>query len=269
MTFALIATATAAANTPSPVGWPPVSTTQYDSRRYKLTVGEYKHGEVTIRIAQLKRIGDFGDGPPYACRAWLQVLKGQQVAWQVHFADIDAVGSSYGLFVPKVQPRPFLAVVKNGDYAGRLYLIGKDGSVLESIGGLYILTSDGRYLISELLSDVSGIAVLDLAKPKVLFSVRETPYIQQWYQSGSTYFFTESEWLPSNKGQPTEKLDKVYLVDVEKRRLRAQRSNLTTIQRARKVALTFDPRDYVDCAAPSNIAFLGSLSSGVAAASAP
>jgi hypothetical protein len=265
MAFALFAAAMAE-NVPGPANWPPVSGKQYDSRHHKLTVAEYKHGEATIRIAQLKRIGDFGDKLPYACRAWLQVLKGRHVAWQVHFDDIEPVGSSYGLFVPKVQPHPFLAVVKNGDYAGRLYLIGKDGSVLESIGGLYILTSDGRYLISELLSDVSGIAVVDLAKSKVLFSVPETPYIQQWYQTGRTYFFTESEWLPSNRGQPTENPDKVYVLDVDHHRIRAQRSNLTTIQKARKVALTFDPREYVDCEAPSNIALQGSRNGSAALA---
>ena len=252
--LALFPSAIAAESASSPASWPPVSAAQYDSRLHRLTVAEYKHGKATVRIAQLKRIGEFTGTPPYACRAWLQVLSGGRVAWQVHFDDIDPSGSSYGLFVPKAQPHPFLAVVKNGDYAGRLYLIGKDGSVLESIGGSYILTSDGRHLISVLLSDVSGIAVVDLEMTKALFSVQETPPIYDWYQTGMTYFFTEAEWLPSNRARATEKLDEVYLVDIEHRRIRAQRSSLTTMQQARKVTFSFDPDEYVDCEAPPNIA---------------
>jgi hypothetical protein len=215
-------------------------------------------------MAQLRRIDDFGEGSPYACRAWLQVLKGERAERQAYFDDIDAVGSSYGFFLPRVQPRQFLAIVKNRDYDGRLYLIGRNGTVIESLGGFYILTSDGRYLISEYLSDISGIAVVDVNREKVLFSVQETPH--QWYRTGKSYFFTESEWLPLNKGRPTEKPDKAYFIDVQNRRIRTRRSDPAIIRNAKKLSATFDPRQYADCETPANLGLQGSRNGGAALA---
>jgi hypothetical protein len=208
-------------------------------------VAEYKHGDAVVRIAQAKRLTNVGVPVP-GCRAWLQVVKEGRIVWHANFEDIDAVGASYGLFVPLQQPSAAVfAVVKEGDYDGRLYLIRRDGSVLDTMGGFYFVTPDHRFLISEYASDGSGIAVVDLREGKVVLSTEELPDIYAWYRSGGTYFFTEAD------DQATEKVDTAaYVIDIKHRRIRARPLDQELKKTAKKAVPTFDPRDYVDCVTP-------------------
>jgi hypothetical protein len=123
---------------------------QYNSDDFKVSQAEFRNGDAVIRIIEVKRISERVDVPPYACRAWLEVTKANKSTFRRYFDNIEPVGTSYGLFVPEVQPPgPFFAVAKNGDYDGRLFLVRKDGKVFDVIGGSYFTTEDKRYLFSQ------------------------------------------------------------------------------------------------------------------------
>lgn len=228
--------------------WPPMSKSNYDSKRYQFSSAEYQHGDVSIRVAQLKMISNDIEEPPFACRAWLQVVKKNKVIWKAHFDDIDPVGFSYGLFIPHEQPsKDLFTIVKIGDYDGHLYLIKKDGGVLDTLGGFYFLSQDRQFLLSEYSSDASGISVIDLTKGTIEFTSKELPYIQQWYESGSDYWFTESVWLPANQGTPTENLGNAYVIDINNKKIVQKPLDAKYRQSMKKVPFAFDPRTYPDC----------------------
>jgi len=59
------------------------------------------------------------------------------------------------LFLPKQQPScEYLVAVKEGDYDGRQLLVDKDGSTHDLLGGVFFLTEDRRFLVSEYSSDL-------------------------------------------------------------------------------------------------------------------
>ncbi len=237
----------------TPADWPPVQREKVDPTRSLFTIAEYAHGAVTVRIAQLKTLSRSETDGPHFCRAWLQVLKGREVLWQRSFDDIEPVGFSYGLVVPSDPPsQDLFAVVKNGDYDGRLLLIGRDGSVIDTIGGFYFLTQDRHFLISDYASDDSGVAVVDLLKSKLLFTAERLPDIHQWYRNGYDYYFSESEWLPSNKGLPTERRGTAHWLNFQKSRIDSRPDLVSTHDHAHSVSWTLDPGKYEDCMSPSN-----------------
>jgi hypothetical protein len=211
-----------------------------------VTKASYKHGEVTIRLVQVK--SDESDRFRFLCRAAARIEKQGVVLDEIYYDDIDAVGDSFGLFVPRKQPSPnFFAIVKCGDYDGRLFLIDKKGKKLDLIGGLYFVTEDGRFLFSEYHSDVEGFAVFDLKEGRVLFSsaqgprdYQELPWIYQWYQSPKGYLFTEAMGEKEKKGV-------IHIFDISKCRIVTRFIDISQVKDARKVQYDFDPRDYADC----------------------
>jgi hypothetical protein len=224
---------------------------EYPPDQFKISTNEVKHGNLKIMIRQAKRVADHSK-TPYACRAWLDIEKSNKSIFSKFFDDIDPVGSSYGLLVPKVQSRSsYLAIVKNGDYDGRLFLVRKDGKVIDLIGGFYFLTKDKRYLFSDYASDTGGLAVFDLITGKVLFSSERLPSIYQWYEKNGTYFFTESEWR-GNSGKASEKAGIVYIYDFTQQRLVEKKVKPSFIRNARIVKYDCDPREYEDCTSTPN-----------------
>jgi hypothetical protein len=103
----------------------------YPPGKFKITQKSLTHGTVNIRVIQVKNLGYTMD--PDTCRAWLEVRKGNQLLKRFYYRDINPVGSSFGLFLPKQQPSSddFVAV-KEGDYDGRLLLVDKDGGAPRS-----------------------------------------------------------------------------------------------------------------------------------------
>lgn len=146
---------------------------------------------------------------------------------------------------------PYLAVVKNGDYNGRLLLFRTDGEVYDLIGGFYFFSKDKRYVFSEYASDASGLAVFDLDTGKVVFSSEELPYIHQWYEKDGTYFFTESEWH-DNSGSATEKVGTVHIFDFKQKKLIEKKVSSSFFKKAMVLEWDFDPRKYKDCKSTPN-----------------
>lgn len=225
---------------------------QYSPDDFKISQAEFRHGDTVIRIIQVKKISRKFDEPPHTCRAWLDVMRAKQAVFRRYFDDIDAVGFSYGLFVPEVRPAPpFFAVVKNGDYDGRLFLVHKDGKVFDLVGGFYFISENKRYLFSHYASDTSGLAVFDLKEGRVVFSSDKLPaYQHQWYIRKGSYFFTASEWLGS--GMPSEKEGVAYFYDFKSRKIIEEKITSTELAASKPVAYDFDPRECEDCKVTHN-----------------
>jgi hypothetical protein len=225
---------------------------EYSSQECIISHKDIQHGDILISITQAKRISRH-DQPPYWCRAWLDISKSSQSIYSKYFDNIEAVGFSYGIFVPTVQPpSPYLAIVKNGDYDGRLFLVLNDGKVIEVMGGFYFMTDDKHYLFSIYASDSDGLSVFDLKIGQTVFSSKDLAPIYQWYTKDGVYFFTESEWLPVNKGFSSEKEGVAYFYDINTHKLIQKKISASEIATARKVQYDFDPRNYDDCSIAPN-----------------
>lgn len=224
---------------------------EYPSDQFKISATEKKHGNLKIKIKQAKRTKNF-EQIPHSCRAWLDVEKSTKTIFSRYYDDIDAVGFSYGLFVPKTQPKsPYLAVVKNGDYDGRLFLLKTDGEVHDLLGGFYFFTKDKRYVFSEYASDASGLAVFDFVAGKVVFSSDKLPHIYQWYERNGDYFFTEEKWW-DNSGTATETPNTIDIYDFKQHKIVEKKVKPAFIKKARAVKWDFDPRDFEDCTSTPN-----------------
>lgn len=225
---------------------------EYASPELVVSQSEFKHGDIIINIIQVKRVSNFFDRPQH-CRAWLEIKKSEHVILQKYYDDIGPVGFSYGIVVPKIQPPwPYFAIVKNGDYDGRLFLLRDNGDLFDLIGGFYFLTEDKRYLFSQYVSDLSGLVVVDLNEGEIVFESKNLPYAHQWYKKNGDYFFTESEWLPENLGRPTEKEGTAFFYDFISHKIIRRDISRYEISSAQKVTYDFDPRKHNDCGAPNS-----------------
>ena len=226
----------------------PFETNEYDPKKYKVSKAEFHNGDSVIRIIEAKNTSGKYVERPYLCRAWFEVSRAKQTTFQRYFDDIDAVGFSYGLFIPKLPPPPpYFAVIKNGDYDGRLYLVHESGEVFDLIGGFYFLSNDKRFLFSQYASDTSGLAVFDFKKSQIVFSSDHMPaYQHQWYTYNETYFFTASEWL-NNSGMPSEKTHIGYFYDTDSHKIVERIITKAEIEASNPIKYDFDPRDYNNC----------------------
>lgn len=209
---------------------------------------EFRNGSALIRIIQAKRMSKNSDEAPLICRAWIEIVRANQTTFSKYFDDIDPVGFSYGLFIPKIQPpAPYFAIVKNGDYDGRLYLVNEDGKVEDLMGGFYFITSDKRYLFSQYASDGTGLVVFDLKAGRTVYSSDKIPYIYQWYVNDGVYFFTEAEWIRSNRGIATEKAGIAHFYDLKTQQITSREITAAEIAAAKKLAFDFNPDTYNNC----------------------
>lgn len=175
----------------------------YPVGSFQVTRHDYSHGNVTVRIIQAKRVYDVSNPPPYYCRAWLEVRAEGKVMQQAFFDDIDPVGSSFGIFVPEHQPlEEYFVALKEGDYDGRLLIVGKDGNLTNLPGGGFFLTADKRYLIGEHASDYGSLVVIDVARREIVIdgAKKKLPSVGDWYLDRGGYFYTE-EW---DSGKPLD-----------------------------------------------------------------
>jgi hypothetical protein len=226
----------------------PFMAEQYSPSDFRISEAEFRHGNAVIRITQVKRTSEKHDELPYVCRAWLDVAKSKETVLRRYFDDIDAVGGSYGLFVPEVQPSSaFFAVIKEGDYNGRLFLVRKDGKVFDLLGGPYFISKDKRYLFSQYASDNSGLVVFDLRKGVVVFSSDNLPeYQHHWYVLKDSYFFTASDW-PDTSGMPRERKGVAFFFDFKSRKIVKKSMTSQEMAASHPVAYDFDPRKCQDC----------------------
>ncbi|MGZ6240558.1 MAG: hypothetical protein ACXWMF_12065 [Syntrophales bacterium] len=230
----------------------PFVATQYSSDEFNVSQAEFRNGDAVIRIIEAKRVSKEYE-LPHTCRAWLEVMRAKQITFRRYFDDIEAVGGSYGLFVPEAQPPGlYFAVVKNGDYDGRLFLVHTKGKVSDLVGGSYFISKNKRYLFSHYDSDTSGLAVFDLLEGRVVFSSDKLPaYQHQWYIQKGSYFFTASEWLGTS-GLPHEKKDIAYFYDSISHKIVEKRIINRDLAASKPVAYDFYPKECEDCKVTHN-----------------
>jgi hypothetical protein len=148
----------------------------------------------------------------------LEVRKDNTVVRQAYFDDIDPVGSSFGIFLPKHQPlEDYFVALKDGDYDGRLLLVGKDGSLTDLPGGSFFLTPDKRYLIGEHASDYASLIVFDVTQRRTVIdgAKEKLPGVGDWYLDNAGSFFTEDD----ETGQPQDTSQKtvaIYRLDLKR-----------------------------------------------------
>ena len=228
----------------------PYAAEDYDPKQFRITTRDIQHGRALIRLVQLRKIGKQKTAPRI-CRAWLMVDVDGKPVFERYFGDINPVGGSFGLFVPGRQvPKPYFAVVKMGDHDGRLFLVHEDGRVHDIEGGYYIVSEDKQIVFSQYASDVTKVAVFDLAAGATLFVARDLPHIHDWLLLDKNYVFTEAEWDPEDKNGPHAKEGVLYRFDLEDREVEELEVEDDDLHGARKLAYTFDPRKSRDCTTP-------------------
>jgi hypothetical protein len=224
----------------------PFNASAYPPDKFSVTSKDYCLNEITIQVVQVKGRGSSQE--PRACRAWFKVKKGDQLLNQVYFDDIDAVGFSFGVFVPRNQPLPdrFIAV-KEGDYDGRLLIVSETGVLANLPGGFYFLTDDKRFLVGEQVRDDSPLIVVDTTANKVIIDGRKSktiPEVKDWYRDNLGYFFTGADQSGqagrAHKGQ-------VYRLDLEHLTMVRVPITIKQLAAAHKVVYDFDPRKMRDC----------------------
>jgi len=232
---------------------PSEKTPVFDARMYPVSEfhvsrRSYSHGEVTVQVIQAKAKEHIKE--PRYCRAWFEIRKGPSLLKRLYYDDMEPVGFSYGIFVPREQPlSDYFVAVKEGDYDGRLLLVDKDGHVTNLPGGFYFLTADKRFLVGDYASDDEVMIVVDVAKREVVIDGREVRGIPEdlnWYRDSAGYFFTAPD-ESSKEWPPHEKKGYVYRLDPERRTVLGTPMNASQFARARKVAYDFDPRQKADC----------------------
>ena len=212
----------------------------YPSDRFRVSRKEYPFGKVTVRVINVKtlnpRWNDASANMPNYCGAWVEVLKGSQLLKRFSYPDIEPVGFSFGAFVPRRQIVPdYFAVVKEGDYNGRLLLVNSEGGVVDLPGGFYFVSDDKRFLISEYASDEPGFTVFDLNVHRTRVQ-RNDLDADDWYRDKVGYFFSEV-----NKPGHFDRLDLRNYSIVS---IAVSEGDLRTVS---KVQLDFDPRKKEDC----------------------
>ena len=159
----------------------------YPAGSFQVSRHDYPIGKFTVRIIQAKRVYDASAPSPSYCRAWLDVTEGGKVLRQAYFDDIDPVGGSFGVFLPKRQPlSDYFVALKEGDYDGRLLLVGEDGSLTNLPGGGFFLTPDKRFVIGSHSSDYQSPFVIDVALRRLAADVRSSDLLPgDIYRSGA------------------------------------------------------------------------------------
>jgi rhamnogalacturonan endolyase len=219
----------------------------YKDESMTVSTKTYRHGEAEIRLMQVRHDSSSGSEPFYCCRAWFTVEMNGTPAHSAYWSDMEPIGASYGLFLPKRQPSPeYFAMVKWGDYDNHVFLTSRKGEVVDLKGGYFFVSQDGRYLFSDHIDVAYGFAVFDLERGVPIFSSTDTSDICQWYRTDKgEYFFTSERSLTT--GDWAEDRRTVYRFNLTERRLVTEEADEETFARAKQVAYDFDPSDYPDC----------------------
>ena len=188
----------------------------YPAGTFHTSSHDYPIGKVTVRIIQVKALDEGRSTNPSLCRAWLQVREGSKILRQAYFNDIDAVGGSYGIFLPKHQPfSDYFLALKEGDYDGRLLLVGEDGSLTNLPGGDLSLTPDKRFIIGSHDSDYQSLFAIDVAHRRLAIDGEKgsLPPVGGLYVDKAGYFFTGDD----ESGEPPDpnlKTMAIYRLDL-------------------------------------------------------
>jgi hypothetical protein len=223
----------------------PFRADDYPPESFRVTEQRLQHGVAEIHVIRAQKTTR-DKSAPFVCRAWLSVSTPAGSVLQRYFDDFDPVGASYGIYVPAAHPdKRHFALIKLGDYDGRLYLVREDGRTFDLDGGSYFVAGDGRFLFSQHDSDMPNLTVFDLAEDRVVFSTREGLEIMEWYTKDGQVFFTG---FVDDKSPPREKLDAITRYDFARHRLVTEPAKQDPRTGARKVDWLFEaPRNNPDC----------------------
>jgi len=233
--FVVIAAVMACGQIPAPhKADTPFNPKKHPAGNFRVSTKEYPFGEVTVRVVNVKKIGDEASSVPHFCGAWVEVVKGSHLLKRFSYPDIEPVGFSFGAFVPRHQLDNYFAVVKEGDYDGRLLLVDHGGKVVDLPGGFYFATRDKRFLVSEYSSDAPGFTVFDLVTRRTI--LEEDADVYAWFRDRKGYFFSVGD-IPTD----FKRLDlmKRSVVDITVKD--------SDLKAATKVQFDFDPRQKQDC----------------------
>ncbi len=212
----------------------------------------YQHGDATIALQQTR-----GQGPPL-CKASLVVSTEHHETFRIEYSNIEAVGDSYGIFVPNAQPSDeFFLVFKIGDYEGRMFVIDKQGNTRDLIGGysFTVALDEVPYLFVTYHSDIPGLLILNLTDGRVVYGsvespvkYKEIPNAGQWYRLADQVFFTPYLIGARKPKSPEDDVSQiVYTFNFDKRELQPMELSSEAIKAAERIEYEFDPHDYPDC----------------------
>ncbi|MGA3082659.1 MAG: hypothetical protein ABSD44_15015 [Terracidiphilus sp.] len=189
----------------------------YPAGSFNVSRRDYPISNFTVRIIHAKRVYELSAPPPTYCRAWLEVRAGGRVLRQAYFDDIEPVGGYFGIVVPEHQPlKDYFVVLKQGDYDGRLLLVGKDGSLTNIPGGGFFLTPDKQYLIGAHDSDYASLFVFDISSRQLVIDGEKEKLtgVGDWYLDRIGYFFTEDDETGQTP-DPNQKTVGIYRLDLK------------------------------------------------------
>ncbi len=199
---------------------------------------QYTHGSVIVRLIQVKMISSYD---PFICRVWLNIERNGKIVNQYYLNDIEPVGGYYGLFVPSKKPvEEYFAVIKYGDYDGRLFLIDKSGKMTQYMGGSYLVSHNKGMLFSEYSSDLKGVEVVDLRNGVSICRSTNLPLVQKWYYNNiggdEKYFFTSDDVI-----------DSIYVFNSKTNLISSKPIDSLLIKRSVILKYNFEPPDDIMC----------------------
>lgn len=221
----------------------------YPSTNFNIIKTQFHHGEVVISIIQVKNKRDLAihtnDENDFYCRAWFSIEKNGKILSRQYF-NIEPVGGSYGIYVPKNQPSPdYFIFEKDGDYKTTIYLIEKDGKVNSIHGGNFFVTNDSKYLFSQNYESEDGVTdVFDLIQGKLIFSGMIPNY--EAYRKNGLYFYSKLELAP-NGNDEVENKKSIYYFDFKNSKFIIKNVNEAYFKGATKVKDALDANDFSDC----------------------
>lgn len=243
----------------TPADAKPFQPADYPESSAKTYTFALPNSKVSVEALQVKRLNEKHSNPRY-CRAWVTISKnGKKVAGE-YFEDINGLGGACGLYFPdKPISENYRAIVKLGDYDGRLMLVNNDGKSWNIPGGSFFTSKDKKLLFSTHECDApAGIAVFDLQKGATVFQWNEKakdppPIVNNWYFDGANYFFTtmEPEKAATEKTTNKESLE-VYMFDTRDNKLVKKTIPRAKLASAQKVAYDFNAMSESDLKAAAH-----------------
>jgi hypothetical protein len=164
------------------------------------------NGAAKINLAEARRVAGPVQKAPHYCGAWVTVSVAGIAKAERSYPDIDPAADFAGVSLLDRKVGPYRALLKMGDYDGRLLLVRDDGTLADIPGPAFFLAGP-RYVVTVQRSDGPAVTVFDLRSGRVVFQedVAEAsrrfaitaadPDPFRWVQIGSDFF-----WVP---GEPT------------------------------------------------------------------
>ncbi len=217
-------------------GLAPLDLSKFVSPNHKITKHHLSIGTHSIVVAEIK--AEKPDEQVNYCTAYVS-MQVHDVVKGVAFEKIEPVGWHYGVFVIPRQPDPdYAALIKLGDYDGRLLLVNRSGQLFNLEGGAFFVDRKYRLLFSNYMTDDDPkTIVFDFARGRV---VAKAPVpVHTWYRNGSTLYFTPI--VPDG----TEDRKFVYIFDMHNRKF--LKKEATSGMHGSPVKWDFDVPAQPDC----------------------